>query len=130
MKLNKVHKKLKMWFVIHFILDISFAIPLFIIPVTFLNLLGWKVVDPITTRMVAAALFAIGIESFLSRHSSMDSYKTMLMLKIIWSSTAIIGLFIGLISGHFTLLISGVALLLIFIIFNIVWTYWYLKIVK
>lgn len=130
MRYRNVPNKLKIWFFVHFIMDISFAIPMFLFPINFLSLLGWKVVDPITTRMVAAALFAIGIESLISRNSSIDSYKSMLMLKIIWSSTAIVGIFINLITVQFTIFLTGLSLLFIFIVFNIVWTYWYLKIIK
>lgn len=118
---------LKKWFIVHFIADTLFAVPMFLFPVPFLTLLGWQLVDPITTRMVAAALFAIGIESLLSRNAPRDSFRTMLSLKIIWSSVAIIGLLIGLISGLFSILVVGISLLLIFISFNILWTYWFIK---
>ena len=65
---------LRKWFVVHFIADILFALPMFIIPVQFFTILGWQVVDPIATRMVAAALFGIGIESLLSRNASKESF--------------------------------------------------------
>jgi hypothetical protein len=49
------------WFVIHFVADVLFAVPLFFFPETTLSLLGWTDVDPAATRLVAAALFGIGI---------------------------------------------------------------------
>ena len=44
-----------------FIADIVSAVPLFIAPVYCLELLGWPSPDPVATRMVAAALFGIGL---------------------------------------------------------------------
>lgn len=118
---------LKKWFIVHFIADVTFAVPMFLAPVKFFTFLGWQTVDPIATRMVAAALFGIGIESLLSRNSSKDSFKTMLSLKIIWSTAAVIGLTISLISGLFTIKAVGISLLVIFLLFNILWTYWYIR---
>lgn len=130
MKSNKVPGKLKVWFIVHFALDISFAIPLLLVPIQFLTLLGWKTIDPIASRLVAAALLAIGTESLVSRNSSLDSYKAMLTLKIIWSSAAIAALLLGLLNGGFDNVYIGVSILSIFVIFNIVWSYWYLKLIK
>lgn len=124
---TSVPNGLRRWFVVHFVADMLFAIPMFFIPIRFFTLLGWRIVDPIATRMVAAALFGIGIESLLSRNASRDSFKTMLSLKIIWSSAAVIGLAMGLISGLFSIISVGVTLLMVFILFNVLWVYWFLR---
>ena len=58
-----VPSSLRSWFVVHFVADIVFALPLFLAPQWTLTLLGWRAVDPIATRLVAAALFGIGIQS-------------------------------------------------------------------
>jgi len=125
-----VPRALKNWFIVHFIADITFAVPLFILPEQFLTFMGWSAVDPITARMVAAALFGIGTESLLSRNSTIDSFKTMLDLKIIWSLFAVFGLLLGLINGLFNNIYIGLFLLITFILFNILWTYWKIKISK
>ena len=78
--------------------------------------------------IVASALFGIGIESLLSRNSSLDSYKTMLTLKIIWSSCALVGLGLGLIQGLFIYKFIGISIFLIFFIFNILWSYWLVRV--
>ena len=83
-------KWLKRFFVLHFIIDISIAIPLFIAPIFFLENLGWQEIDPVAARLVASALFGIGIESYLGRNSSGETMVNMLNLKIIWSLSAII----------------------------------------
>ena len=54
-----ISDNLRRWFVVHCIADVVFAIPLLVIPVEFLNLFGWQTIDPLTTRLVAAALFGI-----------------------------------------------------------------------
>ena len=125
---NSVSGKLRIWFVIHFIADILFAIPLFIAPELFLKTIGWVTVDPITARMVAAALFGIGIESLLCRNAGKDVFQSMLNLKIIWSMCAIIGLSIALASGLFSHIIIGTLLLTTFVLFNILWVFWRIKI--
>ena len=111
------------WFVVHFLADIAFAIPMMIVPVTFMGLLGWEVVDPIATRLVAAALFGIGIESWLGRNSSRDTFVAMLNLKIIWSVAAIVGILAGILQGPNDSLFAWL-FLGIFLAFNMLWTYW------
>ncbi|MFA9402559.1 MAG: hypothetical protein ACERKY_05780 [Anaerolineales bacterium] len=94
-----VPKSLRVWFVIHFVLDIIIAIPMLLVPELLLPLLGWSVVDPITSRLVGAALLGIGVESLIGRNASRDVFKAMLNLKILWASGAILGIGLGLMVG-------------------------------
>ena len=87
-----VPSSLRTWFVVHFFADMLFAVPKFIAPVWTLQLVGWTEVDPVTTRLVAAALFGIGIESLLGRNADVEAFRAMLNLKVIWASTATLGL--------------------------------------
>lgn len=119
-----VPKALRMWFILHFIVDIVSAIPLFLIPVTILTYFGWNNIDPITTRLFAAALFGIGIESYLGRDSGFETYSNMLNLKIIWSTFAVIGLLISIIQGPANKGILPWVGVLIFLAFNLLWLYW------
>ncbi len=122
-----VPKALKIWFIIHFIVDTSFALPLFFVPVWFMNVLGWNTIDPITARMVAAALFGIGGESLFCLHLGRDAFTAMLTLKIIWSIAAIAGFILALVQGSFGFPVVGFGLLAVFTGFNIVWAYWRLR---
>lgn len=81
-------------FVFHFLADIVFAIPLFLAPHWTLVQFGWPdaVIDPLTTRLVACALFGIGIESLLGRNATDRVYLAMLNLKSIWSISACISI--------------------------------------
>ncbi len=124
---SHIPKALKIWFVIHFIVDISFALPLFFAPTWFMHILGWKTIDPIAARMVAAALFGIGGESLFNITLGIDAFTAMLNLKIIWSTAAIIGFIMALFTGAFGYPSVGIGLLAIFAVFSAVWIYWRAK---
>jgi hypothetical protein len=127
---KEVPKALRKWFLVHFIIDTIFAIPLMFIPVLFLGSLGWQVVDPIAARLVAAALFGIGLESLLCYNAPVETYKGMLNLKIIWSTGAIAGLLVSLLQESQGRLIILSLLILVFIFFNGLWIFWKIKIAK
>ncbi len=94
-----VPRSLRRWFVAHFIADVLVAVPLMIAPTHVLAWFGWTTVDPVATRLVAAALFGIGIESYLGRRATADVFRAMLNLKIIWSSTAVAASLWSIIEG-------------------------------
>jgi len=116
---------LRTWFLIHFLVDYSIAIPIFLFPNQMLGLFGWKTIDPIATRLVAGALLGIGGASFISRNSEVTVYRSLLSLKIIWSLFAIGGIVLSAFQDRapFFSLIA----LIIFIVFSSVWIYYYLK---
>ena len=126
--LTTVPRALKVWFVIHFVLDVAFAVPLLVVPESFLHLLGWRSVDPFSARLIAAAFLGIGIESLLGRHASPDAFKALLNLKIIWSMAAVIGMGITLVQASQSWPWGGWGLLAIFGGFNAVWIYWRVQI--
>jgi hypothetical protein len=83
---------LRNWFVVHFVADMLFGIPLLFFPRWLLPLLGWITYDPLTSRLVGAALMGIGLESLLGRKASAETFRAMLNLKIVWASSAILQL--------------------------------------
>ena len=115
---------LRTWFLIHFIVDLLFAIPLMVAPEWMLSLVGWQTVDPFTARLAAAALFGIGIESFLARNSKTETFRSMLNLKIIWSLSAVFGISLSLIEGSQGRPWFAWTILVIFVAFNFLWVYW------
>lgn len=127
---KKVPKALQIWFAIHFAADIIFAIPLLIIPEIFLGFLGWQTVDPVASRLVAAALFGIGTESLLSRKNGYESFITMLNLKIIWSLAAVIGITLSIIQNAHDRAIGTWMILGIFVVFNGIWVWWRIQLPK
>ena len=125
---KEVPKALRTWFIIHFAADIIFAVPLLIFPVKLLTIIGWQSVDPVSARLVAAALFGVGIESLLSRKASVDAYGAMLSLKIIWSLGAVAGLALSLIQGAQGRPAAVWILLIVFAAFNLLWGYWKIRV--
>ena len=91
----EVPPALRKWFLVHFIVDMIFAVPLLIAPEWFLGNLGIEVVDPFTARLVGAALIGIGGESLLAYKADAGTYNNMLNLKLLWSSAAVAGLVIS-----------------------------------
>jgi len=117
----QVPRSLRTWFVVHFALDFIFAVPLIFIPELFLSALGWTTVDPIMSRLVGAALMAIGVESLLGRNEGTDAYRAMLNLKIIWASSAVVGIAVGMAVGGPAI---GWLVLVIFAAFLGLWTFY------
>jgi hypothetical protein len=115
---------LRTWFVVHFFADVLFAIPLMFAPELTLTLFGWETIDPLMTRVVAAALFGIGIESWLGRDAGAEAYRGMLNLKIIWSAAVALGGGYSLLAGVQGAPPLAWALIGVFLFFNVVWVYW------
>ena len=119
---------LRRWFVVHFVVDVVVAIPLMLVPGKILSLLGIEGGVSLA-RIVAAALLGIGIESWFGRRASKESLLGMLRLKIVWSGMAVLALGWGMVDRELDLLVGG-SLVGVFIAFNLLWTYWFIKIRK
>ncbi|MEA2696550.1 MAG: hypothetical protein QOI66_821 [Myxococcales bacterium] len=115
---------LRTWFVVHSFIDVSVAIPLLVAPAVLLEPLGWTAVDPVATRLVGAALLAIGLQSFFGRNEGFETYRAMLRLKVIWSMTAVGGLLAGIAGGAPT---ATWAFLAIFLAFLGVWSHYAIR---
>jgi len=123
-KTETLPPSLRTWFVIHFVADLLFGIPLLFFPQLLLSLLGWTTYDPLTSRLVGAALMGIGLESLLGRNASAETFRAMLNLKIIWASSAIFAIAAALFEGA---PVMAWALLGIFVVFWGVWVYYRVK---
>jgi hypothetical protein len=121
---REVPSSLRWWFVVHFVADMAAAIPLFIAPREVLGFFGWTEIDPISTRLVAAALFGIGIESLLGRGASAETFRAMLNLKIIWSGAALLGALWSQLQGGPP---AGWGVVAIFAVFHVVWASYRLR---
>ena len=127
MKNNEVPKTLKNLFLIHFFVDYLIAIPLFIAPKVFFNLLNIGTFDPLTARIVAAALFGIGGISIYAHKKNKEIYKILLDLKIIWGGTSTFGILITLLQGYNPI---GWIIFFIFLAFTLIWVYYRIKLNK
>ena len=124
MNIKAIPNGLRTWFVIHFVADMLFGIPLLFFPNLLLPLLGWTTYDPLTSRLVGAALMGIGLESLLGRNGSAETFRAMLNLKIIWASSAIFAILAALFEGSPPV---SWAFLGIFTVFWGVWVYYRIK---
>jgi len=115
---------LRTWFVIHFAVDMFFGIPLLLFPHLILPFFGWVSYDPITSRLVGAALMGIGLESLLGRNASAETFRALLNLKLIWASSAVLAIGLGMLDGG---PVAGWLFLLIFALFLAVWVYYRLR---
>jgi hypothetical protein len=115
---------LRRWFVAHFVVDFLFGLPLLLAPALLLRPLGWTTVDPASSRLVGAALLAIGWQSYFCRDAGVEVFKTMLNLKLVWSFTAIIGLLIAIGEGAPPAVWGFLSL---FIAFFGVWTHYRIR---
>jgi len=122
--MNEVPASLRKWFIVHFIVDMLVGVPLLLIPEIVMPLLGWNIVDPIASRVVGAALMGIGVESYLGRDANIEVFHAMLNLKVIWSSSAILGIGLGIWKGGPQ---AGWLFLGIFVLFWFVWIYYWRK---
>ena len=117
-----VPQSLRFWFVIHFVVDFIFAIPLLVAPVWLLTLFGFETADPFTARLVGAALLGIGGESLLGWNGTVEAFRAMLNLKIIWSLAAIAAIILTLVLNGGPLI--AYVILLIFAAFSGLWMYY------
>ena len=118
---DTVPNGLRTWFVLHFVADMLVGIPLLFFPRLLLPLLGWTTYDPLTSRLVGAALMGIGLESLLGRNASADTFRAMLNLKIIWASSALIAIGLSIVEGVAS---TAWLFLAIFFVFWCVWVYY------
>lgn len=116
-----ISKSLRIWFIIHFVLDMVFAIPLMIAPVFVLELFGFGSVEVLTARIVAAALIGVGGMSLIMHKKGVEEYKNMLNLKLIWSASASVGILWTILEGGQPIITWF--LLGIFVAFFFVWLF-------
>jgi hypothetical protein len=124
MKKRDIPKSLRIWFIIHFIIDMLFAIPLLFFSAWTLNLFGFSLENLLFARLVGAALIGIGGASFLVRDKPKNVYLTLIDLKILWSLAAILAIIWSIIEGAPK---TTWLFLAIFVGFSIVWQYYKIK---
>ncbi|MBI4146296.1 hypothetical protein HY489_03085 [Candidatus Woesearchaeota archaeon] len=119
--MKKVPQSLRTWFVVHFWADLLFALPLLFAPEWTLVRFGFTTVEPVTARLVGAALVGIGGASLVHRNASKDAYSAMLTVKTLWSGTASLSL---LWAATHNAPKSTWLFLAIFVFFFCVWMYY------
>lgn len=119
--MSELPRGLKTWFILHFIVDILFAIPLILFPDVMMSFFDIASYDLLTPRLVGAALVGIGGVSFVVRNEGRIVYNALLNLKILWSFSAMLGIAIYLLEGGSKM---SWILFTVFLIFAGVWNYY------
>ena len=120
--MSGISTSLRIWFLVHFVLDIAFAIPLLFFTGQFLTALGFQTGDPLPARLVGAALVGIGGASLAMHKKGVEAYRAMLTLKLLWSGSAILALAVALPQNQS----AAVWLLLtVFALFFFIWAYYF-----
>lgn len=92
-------KSLRFWFKVHFAADMIFGLPLLFFPQKTLGFFNFQSELDLTARLVGAALIGIGGVSLLANDKGMESYQTLLSLKIIWSQAALLAILLSILNG-------------------------------
>lgn len=106
------------------IVDGVLGLLLFIAPEPALRAFGWHAVDPIATRLLAAALFGMSGQTWLGRNGDVAEIRAGLNLKVIWTGVAMVGLAIAVAAGSPAL---ATVALIAFGAFFAQWIYWRIR---
>ncbi len=120
--MKTVPSSLRRWFLLHFVVDMTFGIPLIFIPVWVMELFEFGSVDTLTVRLVGAALIGIGGASLWANAEKIEVYRSLLQLKILWSGSALVAIALYLFSGGNNWAYLFFA---IFFLFSVIWNYYY-----
>jgi flagellar biosynthesis component FlhA len=90
---------LRLWFVADAVVDFLAAAPLLAAPELVLRKLGWTCVDPISARLVGAALLANAAATFAARDAGVETYRALLRMKAVWCLAGAASMFVAVGSG-------------------------------
>ncbi|HEX4403926.1 MAG TPA: hypothetical protein VH560_03810 [Polyangia bacterium] len=113
-----VPPSLRSWFVIDAVVDFLAAAPLLAAPELVLRRLGWTCVDPISARLVGAALLANAAATFGARAAGVETYRALLRGKLLWCFAGAASMFVAVGAGAPS---AAWAFLSMFIAFAGVW---------
>ncbi|MFT7183877.1 MAG: hypothetical protein ACI9QC_000202 [Oceanicoccus sp.] len=119
--MKKPSHALRNWFIVHFLADMLFGIPLLLAPEWTMELLGLQGESMIAARLVGAALIGIGGNSLIMNKKSIQHFRAMIDLKIIWSAAAIVALALEIAQGASPILW---AVLGVFLAFALLWNFY------
>jgi hypothetical protein len=94
-----VPPSLRTWFVVDAVVDFLAAAPLLAAPALVLRRLGWTCVDPISARLVGAAMLANAAATFAARAANVETYRALLRGKLIWCAAGAASMFVAIGGG-------------------------------
>ena len=119
-------RALKTTFLVHSIVALILGLLLLLLPGRFLNLLGWAPIDPLSSRLLGAALIALSWGSFRGWQAvTRDQVKILLELEAVFTVLGSIGLLRHLLFAPYPL-IAWVTFLFL-AVFAIAWVAFLIK---
>jgi len=85
-------KALKVMLLVHVVLAVVFGVPLLLAPGRLLTVLGWAPIDPILSRILGAALLALGWMHFRTWQADLAEARTVLEMEVAFAGLACVGL--------------------------------------
>lgn len=114
-------KALKNTFLIHAIASTAGGLLLLTLPGRTLLLFSWAPIDPILSRVLGAALLAMGWSSFRgSQATERAQVQSVIELEAVFSTLVCVGLLRHLLFANYPLMVW--LLLAVFLIFAVAWT--------
>ena len=97
-----ISKGLNITFLVHFILGLIMGIPFLVFPEEYADLLNFTISEPMTYRLLGAAIIAFSISSwFAYRKSKWESVEIIVIAEIVWTILGTIITIWGIISDDF-----------------------------
>jgi hypothetical protein len=119
-------KSLRYTFLVHAVVALLFGLPLLIVPGRTLDVFGWAPIDPIMTRLVGAALLALGWGSYRGwRAAARSDVEILLQVEVVFTVLVSLGLLRHLLGGSWPWYVW--TMFIIFVLFAIVWIYHLLR---
>ena len=87
------------WFRVEAVAYLLIGLPLLVAPEVFLSALGWQVVDPATSRLLGAALFAMGVQVFVGRNGDEATCRRLLDFDLLWAGAGCIATLVAIAQG-------------------------------
>lgn len=99
--LDDLPPSLRTWAAANAVVDLALGLPLLLVPESILPRLGWTTVDPVVSRLLGAALIALGWHalSLRKRHASREAHRALLGLRLVGSAAAMVGMLIAIARG-------------------------------
>lgn len=119
-------RSLRNTFLVHAVVAVLFGLPLLIAPGRFLDVFGWAPIDPIMSRLVGAALLALGWGSFRGwRAATRSDVEILLQVEVIFTVLSVLAILRHVTGGSWPWYVW--TMLLTFAAFAVAWIYHLLR---
>ena len=94
-------KALRVTFIVHAVVAVVVGAPLLLAPGRFLGWLGWAPIDPLLSRLLGAALLALGWSSFRGAGASDRTQQVLIEMELVFTALSCAGLLRHLLKANY-----------------------------